>query len=623
MTAKLVTMIATFGVAVGLTACGGSSSPSPAATSSARRTTVATETVADTSGLVTPQVPEGEAHSASFDVRARVPGGEWRDVGVYATRVDLNSPSTVAMSVLQSDGPVEIQVTHLNGPMRTLPARPASAAVTPTLSADGRSATFTLPGPTSLSLEPDGDTHDNLQLFVNPIDERAPTRSGPGVMYYGPGVHEIPGDHIVRVPSNTTVELAAGALVHGAFRTERSRNVVFGGSGVIDPSPYFDSEGDTAGIFVNQASNVGIKDVTILRGQNGGVTLSDATDVVIENLKEINADRYSDGIDIISSNHVLIDNSFLRTSDDSIAIWASSPWLGSGDTSNITVRNTTLWPDLVHGVLVGPFGKQGAGESISGLDFQGIDVLQQTMSNPQYQGALALNAGNDLTIQNVRFDDVRIDRIADGYPFDVRVFTNPDYRTTPGKQIRDVLFRNVVLPSGGGGNSKVSGYSADRTVSNVLFENVRRIDRPAAANAAAAGVDVGPFTSNIAFAARRITAAVSVNSPALRRTGRWTRSRTSFLSRAPRSTLTVRFNGRQARVIGGLGPANGKVDVYLDGRRVRTIDTYSGRVLTGQLLFDTGVLPARAHTLKLRLTGRRNILSRGAGFRLDRVDVVP
>lgn len=622
MTVKLGTILVSLGLAVGASACGGSNDPAPATGSGASVSTATIAARTATAKLRAMPVPDGQASSSDFSVRARVPGGVWRDIGVYATAIDLHAPSTAAMALLQASGPVEISVTALTEPMRTVRVRPGGAGIRPVVSADQRTATFTMRGPGNLSVEPNDDTHGNLQLFVNPIQADAPTRSGPGVIYYGPGIHDIPGDHVVKVPSDTTVEIAAGAVVHGAFTVGRARNVIVGGSGVIDPSPYFNPEGDTAGVFVNGSSNVGVRDITILRGQNGGVTLTDARDVVVENVKEINADRYSDGIDIMSSHNVLVEGCFLRTSDDSIAIWATSPWIGAGSTSDVTVRNTVLWPDLAHGVLIGPFGKASRDESISGIDFQNVDVLEQNESNPQYAGALALNAGDNLALRDIRFDDVRIDHIPNGHAFDVRVFTNPDYRTAPGRSIRNVLFRNVTVPAEPGGPSVVSGYSADRTVDGVVFENVRREGGPAWTSAVKSDVDVGPFAENVVFQPRRAFAALSDRDPTLRYTGRWTRGRGLRVAHTAGAAVAVRFTGRGARFVGTTGPSNGKFAVYLDGRRVRTIDTYSGHGAADQLIYDTGTISAGTHTLRLRVTGTRNILSHGSAVGVSGVDVI-
>lgn len=617
-------MIGLLGVVLGATtSCGASDQTS----SQGPKTTIGpVAEVSATTRLRTPPVPKGQAASGEWTVKARVPGGAWHDVGVYAARVDLNKPAVVAMALLDADGPVEISVTRRVGALGALKVRPASAGVRPVTGTDLRTATFTVTRPTNVSIEPDGDTHANLQLFVNPID-RTPVPRGRRVITFGPGVHNLPRDHTLRVPSHTTVVLAAGAVVHGTILIRRARDVIVTGSGVIDPSPYFNFKGGVAGVFVDGSSDVGIKNITILRGQNGTVTLADARDVVVAGLKVVTADRYSDGIDIAGSHRVLIVDCFMRTSDDSIAIWATNPYIDGGSTTDLTVRHTTLWPDLGHGVLAGPFGKQGGEDMISGIDFQDVDVLEQYATQPQYQGALALNAADDLTIRRVRFNNIRLDHITEGQAMSVRTFTNPDYNTTPGRSVHDILFRDISVPQYDGIPSNVSGYDDQRTVANVLFENVRR-GPIVGFDQKSANIDIGDFTSNVTIEPRRTFAVLDDASASLTYSSGWTtrRVRGAYGGRVHTSSrrgarLTVRVSGRQVRIIGPSSPSGGQLAIYLDGMRDRTVDTYSGTFAPRRVLYDGSIGPGR-HTVELRVLGRSNLLSAGHQVSVDTVEVV-
>jgi hypothetical protein len=583
-----------------------------------------------TAQLRTPPVPAGIARDDDFTVRARTPGGSWRDVGVYAVKVDLEQPSTVGMAVLEASGPVELAVTRKGPAMNSVRIRPDRAKAHAVLSEDGRTAYFTIRRPANLSVEPNGDTHANLQLFVNPITRRTPRTAGRRVIRFAPGVHELPGDHILRVPSRTTVELAPGAVVHGRIEIRKARDVIVRGSGVLDPSAYFDKLDGPTGVFIDRSSDVGVTGITLLRGQNGGVSMSDVRNVVVENVKQINADEWSDGSDIAGARNVLIDGCFYRTSDDSIAIWATSPWIGSRSTRNVTVRDTVLWPDLAHAVLIGPFGDPQGAEVISDIDFQGLDVLQQKEDNPLYQGTLAVNAGDNLTIHDVRFDDVRIDEISQGQAVNVRVFLNPDYKTVAGNAVHDVLFRDVDVDGGDDRPSEVSGYSSVQVVSDVLFENVRRQGDPIARDAAAFNTEVGPYAANVAFEVGRPFVTWDDDDPRLRFSRGWSEARAAGAhdgdvrrSDLAGATLTVPFSGRQARLIGATTPSSGHFEVWVDRRFVRRIETYSGRADQQRTLFDTGALAPGRHTLRVRVTGTRNVLSAGKRLDVDAVEVVP
>ena len=51
----------------------------------------------------------------------------------------------------------------------------------------------------------------------------------------------------------------------------------------------------------------------------------------------------------------LVDDVFLRTSDDCLAFYNHRWWFWGG-TSNLTVQNSILWADVAHAINVGGHG---------------------------------------------------------------------------------------------------------------------------------------------------------------------------------------------------------------------------------------------------------------------------
>ncbi len=81
------------------------------------------------------------------------------------------------------------------------------------------------------------------------------------------------------------------------------------------------------------------------------------------------------------------------------------------------------------------------------------------------------------------------------------------------------------------------------------------------------------------------------------------------------AVATYNFSGRTVRWIGTTGPDSGTAKVYLDGRLVATIDTYSATRQTCRILFAKKVTKGK-HTLKIVVLGKGNARSSG-----DRVDI--
>lgn len=574
------------------------------------------------------EAPPGQALSAEFTVAVRSPGAAWRELDVYEATVDKDTYSKSAMVLFDADGPVEVVVTKRTGTIRSARVRPLSYGIPATVGADGRTATFVLPRPLNVSFEVNGDILRNLQVFAGPIEDAA-QRPGTRTIVFPPGRHVLPGDRVLRVPSNTTVVVAGGAVVEGSIDVVGVENVVIRGRGVIDPSRFFAPKSRPT-IDIDGSRRVGVRDVTLLRAQDGAIHLADASDVVVAGVRMITADPSSDGVNIAASSDVLVDGVFLRTSDDSVAVYGTTPWSGQGSSRDITVRNSTLWADVAHAFITGTHGKPTGADVMERIALQNIDVLEhdEFRGGDLYQGALAVNAGDRVTVRDVRFDDIRIEDFSRGQVVNLKVFRNPDYNRRVGLGIERVLFRAVTYAGSGDVPSRIRGYSRTRRVRDVTFEDFVRngatVLEPRAGN-----VVVGPHATNVVFRRPSRSRTVDGGSSALRYSGRWLRvTDPSAHAGAVQSAVAAgsgfsyRFWGRQARVIGVTGPAGGKVEVSVDGRPAATVDTYSLVRRAKQIWFDTGVLPRGAHTVELRYARSGNVLSAGASIAFDALEIV-
>jgi hypothetical protein len=595
---------------------------------SALATTIAGSAWAETDRVVAYPAPANQPLSDAYSAAVRPVEGDWQSLDVYRVTVDKDTYSTAAMVVFDTSGPVEIAVARTAGTIRSARVRPLSYGITPTIGADGKSATFTLPRPLNVSFEVNGDILRNVHVFANPIESDIP-RPGPRVIVFGPGIQTIPGDHVLRIRSNTTVYVAGGAVVQGSLEIANARNVVVRGRGIIDPSRFFPPKSRST-LLVSRSSDVGIRDVTLLRAQDGGITVANSARVAIAGVREITTDPSSDGIFVTASSDVLIDGVFLRTSDDSIAVYATTPWYGQGRTRNVTVRNSSLWADIAHPFLTGTHGNPAGRDVIEHVELQNVDILEhdEYRGGGLYQGALAVNAGDRVTVRDVRFDDIRIEDFSRGQVVNLKVFRNPTFNKQPGTGIDRILFRDVSYEGKGDEPSRIKGYGRSRRVTNVTFENMTR-NGATVLDAAAGNIVVGPYAENVVFRRQPPTRTVGDAAGAIRYSGRWAR-RADAASHAgdvrtplrSGSRMTYEFTGRQARVYGLTGPEAGKVDVFVDGLYAATVDAYSSVPRQQQIWFDTGVLRAGAHELEVRYRGAKNILAMGAAIGFDKLEIV-
>ncbi|MFD3497185.1 glycosyl hydrolase family 28 protein [Streptomyces sp. NPDC058676] len=428
----------------------------------------AADAPASTDKLVVYPIPSGVPTNSSYTVKARTPGGEWQTVPVYRARakqIDANTGSgpvfNSSVATFDFKGTVEVAVTSSKGTIGTARIRPLSYGTQFTV--DGATVSFTLTEPRNLSVEVDGDLFNNLQLHANPIETNAPDPDDEDVIYFGPGLHKTT-DNVVKVPSGKTLYLAGGAVLTSRVEFHEVENARITGRGVLY---------NTAnGILVEYSENIEIDGIMVLNPSSGySVTVGQSKQVTIRNLHSYSHGQWGDGIDVFSSEDVLIDGVWMRNSDDCIAIYAHR-WEYYGDCRNITVRNSTLWADVAHPVNVGTHGNTDKPETIENLVFSDIDILDHREPQMDYQGCIALNPGDSNLVRNVRAQDIRVEDFRWGQLINMRVMFNKSYNTSVGRGIDGVYIRNLTYNGTHANPSVMVGYDADHAIQNVTFQNL-------------------------------------------------------------------------------------------------------------------------------------------------------
>lgn len=407
----------------------------------------------------------GMSHNDDYTVRVRVPGGEWKDLFEYKVSVDMDDVQSASMVQFDMGSPIEVMVKKNNGLIQDVQIRPLIKGIRYTVNRN--TILFTLEKPQYLSVEFNGDRLHNLHLFANPLGTETYTESSAQVMYFGPGVHrpeDVPNNQI-RIPSNTTVYLAPGAVLKAKLLVDKAENVRIIGRGILDHP--------IRGIEVTYSQNVLIDGITVVNPEHYTVFGGEATGLTVKNLKSFSCKGWSDGIDLMCCNDVLIDNVFMRNSDDCIAIYAHR-WSYYGGSKNVTLQNSVLWADIAHPINIGGHGNSDDenGEVVEDITIRNVDILEQDEDDPLYQGCMAIDCGDNNIVRRILFEDIRVESIQEGRLFHVNVRFNPKYDTKPGQSIEDVVFRNITYNGVGENPSLLKGLDKNRGIRNVTFDNV-------------------------------------------------------------------------------------------------------------------------------------------------------
>ena len=366
--------------------------------------------------------------------------------------------------------------------------RPRSARITS--HTQGETLSFTLDSPRKLSIEPDG-IHGPLLLFANRPESNPPKQGDPNVVFFGPGIHK--PERIV-LKSGQTLYLAGGAVVKGAIIAHNADHIHIRGRGILDGTDWPWTKGPAGQMVGIQNSNdVTIEDIVIRGSFAWTVVPMRCRNVTIRNIKIVNSRvQNDDGINPCNSQDVLIDDCFVRTDDDCVALKGLRN-LNAADAPvrGITVRHCMFWCDRARIFL---FAHESQAPAIENLDYHDCDIVHYVMT------PFLLEPGELMPIRNAHFENFQIEGNGQQDFITLRPTVNQYMRVKKPGSIQGIVFKNIFLTGETPGPARVVVQGAGETnrVDDVLFDNVvcygRKLD------ARSENVHIGAFANQVRFA---------------------------------------------------------------------------------------------------------------------------
>ncbi len=422
--------------------------------------------------------PQGAELNSLFEVSIGQGGRTWQSpvYKVQVDRVDQAQHNVEASGASQFSfgGTVTVHVRYNGDSIKSVRIRPLSRGIRPEV--NGRDISFTLSQPENLSVEVNGDIYHDLQLFANPMEE-LPERIAnlnrkylnkpqtkpvcihrPGLIYFGPGIHSLEGDTL-SVPSNTTVYVAGGTVLKSHLLVKDAANVRILGRGLID---YHVREA----IYVKNSRRVEVEGLLMTQ-----LPVGNSDSVRIRNVKVISYYGWGDGLNVFASSHVSYDRCFARTSDDCTTVYATRKGF-TGSSRHICMERSVLWADVAHPIFIGLHGNVEQPDTIEHLVYRDIDILEQAERQVDYQGCMAIGAGDENTVRDVLFENIRVENIRCGQLVNIRTTWNRKYCKAPGRLVEDVRFRNISYTGSLPNLSILAAYDAEHCIRNITFENL-------------------------------------------------------------------------------------------------------------------------------------------------------
>ena len=291
--------------------------------------------------------------------------------------------------------------------------------------------------PCKFSLEPDG-CRAPVFVFAEAPERNLPDFADPKVKVVEPGLHQAGEKGVLVLKDGETLYLKRGAVLEGSV-VARGRNIRICGRGILDGSRWeWHRHPYGRMLEADHCANLTVEDITI-RGSGVWTIVPVGCDgVTVRNVKICNGRvQNDDGLDVCNSRNVLVEDCFFRTNDDAIAL--KGLVASDGDVENVTVRNSTFWVDFARFALL---GHESRARCMRNVRFENIDVLNFRLP------VFLLEPGEDMLLEDVRADSVRIDNDRPGKTLEiVRVRPTVNVymkRKIPGF-VRDAVFSGLTV----------------------------------------------------------------------------------------------------------------------------------------------------------------------------------
>jgi hypothetical protein len=356
---------------------------------------------------------------------------------------------------------------------------------------------FSLTDPCKLSIELNGEFSNRpLFLFAGTPEKTVPDRNNPDVIWFESGIVHKPG--IIEVKSGQTVYIEGGAVVEGIIHAENASGIKILGRGILDGTASNEIRGENRYTFVHlqNCSNIDIEGITLEDSHSWQIVPINCDNVNIRNVRILSDNNSDDGIDIVRSRNVKIENCFIRTKDDCIAVKTVYDYPPSINSENIEVTGSVFWNAAWGNGL--EIGFELRSEYVRNVTFKNCDVI-----HVEDGAVFSIHNGDQSVVENIRFEDIRVEDARQKL-FDVAIFLSrysvdrPDdpeeitrrylngawdgvlsvtpqnriYHSQYRGYIRDVIFKDISITDGLLPFSLFCGFDEKHQVENITIENL-------------------------------------------------------------------------------------------------------------------------------------------------------
>ena len=401
---------------------------------------------------------------------------------------------------------------------------------------DGK-AVFSVEGGVKLMIAPDGDVVRTLSLMVD--DDSKPLcnmRRFDHIIRFKKGYHTAENNPHIKLneygapvltirDDNTMVVLEEGAHLCAAVDIRGAKGTRISGRGFInllDRCYGADKnfEGELVGafrenvvpaIYIHEgASNVLVQDVTIISDFRC-ITARNAEGISVENVKMFSSAQNGDGVNVINTQRVRVNNSYIHSQDDCFCgynncdsirfLWDDEKYIKGQPTSDLVLTNSVVWtncrPFVFGGHATGATNPRCVMENIlvenceiigmaNSLHYEDDFTLKRYNTRTFWSGMMRILSQSEQIVRNITFRNIDVEwtKGYNGQPIHIAVRDNSktSYKESQGYRIENILFENIsfrhvdksVMPIYMKAPSDLEGYG----IYGVKFNNVTFDGKP-------------------------------------------------------------------------------------------------------------------------------------------------
>lgn len=438
-----------------------------------------------------------------------------------------------AIASLSTTQKVWFRVSHPTA--KTLAISPERRGVEATM-VDGK-AVFSVEGGVKLMIVPDGDVVRTLSLLVDDDSKHLLNmRRFDHIIRFKRGYHTAANNPHIKLneygapvltirEDNTMVVLEEGAHLCAAIDIRGAKGTRISGRGFInllDRCYGADKnfEGELVGafrenvvpaIYVHEnASNVLVQDITIITDFRC-IAARNADGIHVENVKMFSSAQNGDGVNVINTQHLRVNNSYIHSQDDCFCgynncdsirfLWDDEKYIKGLPTSDLVLTNSVVWtncrPFVFGGHATGAKNPRCIMEDIrvenceiigmaNSLHYEDDFTFKRYNTRTFWSGMMRILSQSEQIVRNITFRNIDVEwtKGYNGQPIHIAVRDNSktSYKESQGYRIENILFENIsfrnlnsaVMPIYMKAPSDIEGYG----IYNVKFNNVTFDGKP-------------------------------------------------------------------------------------------------------------------------------------------------